>query len=131
MSLALIRAAFENRLKTWADSQSIPLALEGVAFNPPSTKHLRAYLLPAKTVSETLDDTARTLKGIFQVSIAIPLNVGVGQAQSLASSIAGLYQSRFTQGAITVYCSPISEGSIQQEPNFIVLPIRFEYQVQT
>lgn len=132
MSLALIRSAFESRLKTWANAQTpaIPIAYENLAFTPPLTRYLRAYVLPAKTDSNTLDDVARTYQGLFQVSIVVPLNEGAGNAQTLAAAIAGLYPSSFIQGSIRVYCSPMSEGVPQQEPNYFVLPIRFTYQVE-
>ena len=131
MSLALIRSAFESRLATWAATQSLPIAYENISFTPPATKHCRVYLLPAKTDSVTLDGTARTYKGIFQVSIVMPLNGGAGAAQSLAIAIAGLYPSLFTHSGIIINTSPMSEGVAQVEPNYYVLPIRIIYHVET
>ncbi len=132
MSIALIRKGFESRLKTWATAQSIAVAYENVAFTPPATKYLRAYLLPAPTDSETLDNLHRGYVGVFQVNIVMPLNVGSNEAQSLADSIAGLYPVSFAQDTIRVYITrPFSSRPAYQDGDRYVYPIYCNYRVDT
>lgn len=132
MSIALIRKAFESRLKTWATAQSIAVAYENVSFTPPATKYISAYLLPAPTDSETIDGAHRAYSGVFQVNIVMPLNVGSNEAQTLTDAIAALYSVTFTQDTIRVYITrPFSSRPAYADGDRYVYPIYCNYRVDT
>jgi hypothetical protein len=136
MSNALIRAAFETRLATWAAAQvpAIPIAYENVTFTPPSGRYLRSFLLPADTQSLTLDGLHREYIGIYQVSIALPINTGAGAGQMLSAALDTLFPvaAPMTQGGLNVWVtSPMSAGPAIQEPDRFVIPVSCGYQADT
>lgn len=136
MSDALVRAAFETRLQTWADAQSpaIPIAFENVAFTPPTTRYIRAFMLPARTVSLTLEQTDRQRKGIYQVSLVLPSGDGVAAGTSLTAALDALFPTNvpMTQGSITVnLTSPMSAATPIQEGDRWVIPVSAYYQSDT
>ena len=51
MSQQRIRSAFESRLATWAASKGLPVVWQNVGAGSVSGDHLRAFLLPAQTLS--------------------------------------------------------------------------------
>lgn len=130
MTQAIVRRAFETRLKTWADAQvpAIPVAWENVPFVPPTGRYIRAFLLPARTDSQTLDRDHRLYQGVFQVSLVMPLNTGAGGAESLAASLDAAFDASFTQDGLRVYLlSPMSAAPAISEPNYFVVPVSAEY----
>jgi len=134
MSQSLIRAAFESRLKTWADAQTpiIPTAFENVSFTPPANRYLRAYLLPADTQSETYDGLHRAYTGVFQVNIIMPLNAGTGAAQVIADAIGALYPVTFTHSTIRVVITrPMGNRPAFVDGDRFILPIYLAYRVDT
>lgn len=134
MSQAIIRAAFETRLKTWADARSpaIPIAWENVPFTPPSGRYLRAFLLPARTQSVLLEKTDREYKGIFQVSFCMPVGTGAGTFEGLLSSLDSAFAQTFTQSGVRIFLvSPFSAAPAIQEPDRFTIPVSAEYRANT
>lgn len=134
MSNAIIRKAFESRLKTWADAQTpaIKIAYENVSFTPPTGRYLRCFMLPASTDSETLDGTHRNYSGVFQVSIVVPLNQGSAEALVIASAIDALYPVTFVQDSLRITMTrPMGIRPGQVEENMYVLPIDGAYRLDT
>ena len=136
MSDALIRAAFESRLKAWAAAQTppIPVAWENVPFNPPKTRYARAFVLPAPTVSLTLDRTHRQRKGVYQVTLVMPIGSGAGAAAALCASIDAAFPigTLLTQGGLTVtLLTPFSPATAIQEPERFAVPVSAQYQADS
>lgn len=136
MSNALIRAAFETRLATWAAAQTpaIPIAYENVTFVAPATRYLRSFLLPADTQSQTLDRAHREYLGVYQVSIVMPLNTGAGAGQALVSALDALFppSAPLVQGGLSVVVvNPMSAASAIQEPDRYVIPVSCQYRADT
>lgn len=87
MTQEIIRAAFETRLKTWADAHSLTVAFENVDFDPPDEAYVRAWMLPAEPQSYGLDGKHRKYHGLFQVDLCMPLNEGGHPSQLLVESL--------------------------------------------
>lgn len=136
MSDALVRAAFETRLKAWADAQvpPIPVAYQNVTFTPPTGRYVRCWMLPAPTQSEDLGGLHRLRRGVFQVDLCLPIGNGPGVANTLAASldVAFPLTAPMTQGAIRVFLlSPLSQGPAMEEPDHYVVPLSCEYRSDT
>ena len=134
MSQALIRKAFESRLKTWADAQTpaIPVAWENVPFTPPVGRYVRAFLLPLDTQYLSLDQVCKTWRGIFQVSFCMPIGTGAGSVESLTASLSSAFLSYFAQDSIAVYLlRPFSAATPIQEPDRFTVPVSAAYRVDT
>ena len=136
MSTARVRQALETALATWAAAQSpaIPIAYENLPFSPPTTRYLRAFLLPARTRSLGLDRKHRSYAGIFQVSICVPTGAGPGAALALADALATVYAPSTpltAAGLKVVLTEPSTPGPALQEPGWHVLPVSVPYQADT
>lgn len=134
MSNSLVRQAFEERLNTWAISQGLPVDWENTALFPPTTTYLRAFVLRAATTSQTLDGLHRQYRGVFQVSIVMPVAGGAGAGDALASALDALFPINvpITVGGLKVYLtSPMSPATGIQEPNRWVVPVSAQYQADT
>jgi hypothetical protein len=130
MSLAIIRKAFETRLKTWADAQTpaIPVAWPNVTFTPPAGRYVRAFVLPADTTSDTLDKLHRAYTGIFQVSLCMPLNTGSGSAESLAASLDTAFAASMLQDGLRIFLTrPMSAAPAIVEPDRYIVPVSGRY----
>jgi hypothetical protein len=130
MSQALIRKAFETRLKTWADAQTpaIPVAWQNVPFTPPSGRYLRAFTIPSHTTSEQLDRTDRQFFGIFQVTLCMNLGTGAAAAESLSASISAYFAHTFTQDTVRVWLTqPFSPAPQLDEPDRFTVPVSAPY----
>lgn len=135
MSQALVRAAFESRLATWAAARSpaLPIAWEN-AKAAPALPYLRVALLPAPTVSQTLDGLHRAYRGVFQILIVAPLDVGPGAAEGIAAEIAALFPMnlRIASGVLTVQTtSPASPAPALQHASDFTVPVSIAYRADT
>lgn len=137
MSQQKIRAALEGRLKTWAAARvpALRVAFENSLFTPVSGEtYLRAYVLPADTTSEDLKGDHRAFRGVFQVSITAPINVGPGAAAGIADELGALFpvNGRYTvTGVTTQIITPASAaGALQVEDRYTV-PISIGYRADT
>jgi hypothetical protein len=96
--------------------------------------YVRAFLLPADTVSADLAGAHRAFSGVFQVSIVSPLNAGPGAALTLADSLAAQFplNGRYTSGAITVQITtPVSIAPAVQDEHTYTVPAYFQYRADT
>lgn len=126
MSQARIRAALEGRLSNWA---SIPVVWENVR-SEYATDHLRAYLLPATTVSDDVAGDQRHYTGLFQVSVFTPAGIGPGRAETLAGQIATLFPVGLvmTSGGLDVRVKkPVSVRRAIVETDWYSVPVDFTY----
>lgn len=133
MSQELIRQAFETRLNTWAVAQGLDVAWENVRFEPVAgDAYVRANLLPGRTKSLFLNEAGRDYRGIFQVTLCMPLGEGPGTAEALVASLSSTFAGSFTEGAIRVVLpSPLSAAPALPVADRYEVPVSAEYRVVT
>ncbi len=125
MTQARIRAAFESTLKTWADAESITVAWENVPVtSQPAALYLRAFLLPADTISRDIGRVNRRYAGLFQISIVAPLTGGPGAAEAIAQELADLFPPNvpITVSGLNVWpTQPLSTSpAINERDKFVI-----------
>jgi hypothetical protein len=136
MSDALVRAAFETRVATWAAAQSpaIPVEYENVTFTPPTGRYVRCHLLPAPTQNDMLNGEHRRRMGVFQVSLCMPIGTGPGAAAALTASLDAAFplSAPMAQGGVKVFLlSPMSPGPALQGPDRFIVPVSCTYRADT
>jgi hypothetical protein len=135
MSNAIIRAALETTLATYATAQGLSVAYENRSFTPATgVTYLRAFLLPGATDSQDLGRLHRKFVGVFQVSIVMPLGTGPGAGEALAVSLAAAFPpaTPIVRSGITTYVmTPMSSGPHIQEQDRYVIPCSLTYQANT
>lgn len=137
MSQALIRAAFEQALNTWAAAQTpaVPVAWENVVYTPTAgARYARAFLLPARTTSDDLAGAHRHYEGVFQVSLVMPLGTGPAAAEALIASLDSAFPltAPITSGSVKVFLlSPMSAAPALNEPDRFVVPVSCTYRADT
>jgi len=88
---ANIRKAFETRLINWAKTKPLPVAVENIAFKPPSTAYLSCFLLAGQTVNTAIEYNTGKAVGVFQVDVNFPLNTGSAGLEALAKEVSDLF----------------------------------------
>ena len=133
MSNVLIRQAFETRLKTWADANSVQVAWENVEFDPTTDlAYAQPIILPVSTKDLFLDQTGRDRTGIFQVNLSMPLGTGAGAVTALVDSLDTAFAGSFTQGSIRVTrITPMHPAPPLPVADRYVVPVSAEYRVVT
>lgn len=131
MTTQRIRGAFETRLTT---ANLAPIAFENEAFVPPAGAYLRAFLLPAATVSRTLDRLHREYLGVFQVTVVLPPNQPIGVGQALIDQVAALFPvaAPMVQAGLEVWLEqPMSQGPAFQDGTRMTIALSAPYQAHT
>jgi hypothetical protein len=126
----LVAAAFEGALKAWADAQTpaIPVAWENKAFAPPAGRYVRAHLIPNRAQGMFLDGSGRTLVGIFQVDLCMPIDTGAGGARLLADSLDIAFTQTMVQDGLRIWLlTPMSAAPPLQQPDRFVVPVSANY----
>ena len=134
MSNALIRKAFESKLKTWADAQvpKIPIAFEGASFSKPNSgAYIEPVLIPNVTINNELSGKRTTLLGIFEVRCWHPSGTGMGGVEQLASSIINLFPLLPKVGRVSVESTPHSEQPSFDDAGWIIVPVLIFYRFET
>lgn len=132
MSQALIRKGFEVPLKAWAAARSLPIAWENVNFTPPTNgdPYIRAFLMPAATTADDLQGLMRQYRGVFQVSLYMPLNRGSNQAETYAKSLDDLFPVSAPINVATVsifVMTPMQAGPQIVTDDRMMLPVSCTY----
>lgn len=128
MSLPAIRTALETALD--AMSPALATAWQNVPYAPTNgTAYQRAFLLPAPPDNPERGTFTRD-QGIFQISLAYPLDTGPGAAEARAELVRDTFYrgASFTSGGVTVNIERTPE--IAQpiiEPDRYVVPVRVRY----
>lgn len=131
MSQARVRNAFESRLATWAASKALPVVWQNVGAGNMTGDHLRAFLLPAQTLSMDLAGEHRGYRGVFQVSIFTRPNIGANRAESLARELDELFPVvlRMTWQGLTVQITaPMAPRPPIQETDWFHVPVDCRYE---
>ena len=130
MSQQRIRAAFESRLATWAASKALPVVWQNVGAGNMTGDHLRAYLLPAQTLSMDIAGEHRGYRGVFQVSIFTKPGIGANRAESLARELDELFPvaERILSAGVTVQImTPMATRPAVSETDWFHLPVDCRY----
>ena len=130
MSQARVRNAFESRLAAWAASKALPVVWQNVGAGNMTGDHLRAYLLPAQTLSMDLAGEHRGYRGVFQVSIFTRPNIGANRAESLARELDDLFPValRMLSAGLTVQVmTPMASRPAIQETDWYSVPVDCRY----
>lgn len=133
MSNALIRGAFESRLKVWADAQvpRIPIAFEGTSFiRPASGAYIEPLLAPNVTINNDLSGQRKTHRGIFEVRCWYPSGVGMGGVEKLSSNIINLFPMLPKIGKLSVENTPYAEHSSIDDSGWIIVPVLIFYRYE-
>ncbi|MBP8812319.1 MAG: DUF4128 domain-containing protein [Laribacter sp.] len=130
MNQTAIRAALEQRLKTWADAHAPPLkiAWQNVEFTPPTGPHLRAFLLPGETLDPTIGGGHQRRIGLFQVSVYAPEGIGPSLGDELADDIVSLFPRGLSICGVQIDSTPSIAGP-RPEPGWSVTPVSIRYRV--
>lgn len=137
MSTKAVKTILESRLSSWAAARTpvLRIAYENAAFTPAAGEtYLRANLLPAETESLDLEGQHRGYRGVFQVSIARPVNGGAGPVLDIAAELNALFpvNGRYTSGAVTVQIiTPASAAPALQDESTYTVPVSFQYRADT
>ncbi|WP_033472519.1 DUF4128 domain-containing protein [Bordetella bronchiseptica] len=136
MSQDLIRAAFERRLNDWAKARSpaLPVAWQNTKFTPPKNAiYLRAYVMPAATISRDAAGDHRQYRGVFQVNVVMPIGAGSRSAERVAAELDALFPVNLVMpsGGLAVRVrTPISSGQPTTGDADHTVPISLGYDVQ-
>ena len=137
MSEKRIRAIYEGRLKTWADARSpaLRIAFENVPLNPANGEtYLKVFLFPAQAVNLDLAGESTTFKGVFQVSIVVPISKGSGAALGIKDELSALFVSNalLTDGVVTVrQLTPASAAPALSGDSEYIVPVSFQYRADS
>ncbi|QQP96547.1 DUF4128 domain-containing protein [Lysobacter enzymogenes] len=133
MSTKAVRSILEARLASWAAARSpaLRVAYENTPFTPAAGEtYLRAFLLPADTLSADLAGAHRGYRGVFQVSIVRPINGGPGPSLDIAAELNQQFpvNGRYTSGAVTVQVlTPASAAPALADESSYTVPVSFQY----
>ncbi|KDD89735.1 hypothetical protein L519_2179 [Bordetella bronchiseptica MBORD678] len=136
MSQDLIRAAFEKRLNDWAKARAPALAVawQNTKFTPPTNAmYLRAYVMPAATISRDAAGDHRQYRGLFQVNVVLPIGSGSRAAEQIGAELDALFPVNLTiaSGGLAVRVrTPISSGQPTTGDADHTVPISLGYDVQ-
>lgn len=134
MSNAVIRAYFDQRLKTWADAQNpkIKIANEQQGFTKPtdSSTWLESFLIPNTTMNRELSGTRKTMLGFFQVNCWAPSGRGMGVVDALAQNIVNLFPLVPKSGAVSIEGTPSADRPIESEPGWVIVPVLISYRYE-
>ena len=136
MSDALIRKAFETRVRSWglARTPPLPVAFENAPFSKPANgRYARAIVLPGNTTSRDLEGKHREYVGVFQVTLVIRQNVGTADATSLAKSLDEAFPTGppLQQDGLNVWITrPMGAAPAIQEPDSYEVPVSATYKAE-
>lgn len=131
MSKAIVRAALESVVNTWATANALTVAWENVAFTPPDGAYARAFIIPSPTRSESLERADRRYSGLLQVDLVMPINGGSGPAETLLASFSAAFDHAnvLTLSGVRVnILQPASDAAALSEPNRHVVPVTVPYE---
>ena len=134
MSDAIIRAAIEARLKSWAAAHAppIPVAYENSGYKPTvGQRYLRGDLLPAETENPSQGGKHKHFHGVYQVSVRVPDGSGTGDASALTKAIAVLFERPTTMVRdginVNILRTPSAAKGGSDGAGFYVVPVSIWY----
>jgi hypothetical protein len=133
MSIQIVRAALESRLKAWADAQSpsIPVSFQNVSFVKPNDGvWLEAFLIPNDTFNRQVDGQGKTLHGFFHINCWTRTGSGMGQAEGVAEALVSLYPLFPKFGPVSIESTPSVDRPMLDESGWVVTPVLISYRFE-
>lgn len=132
MSNAIIRAALETRLKTWADAQTpkVPVAYQGAPFTKPTGAFLEAFLIPNDTLHKEVSGQRKTYIGLFQINCWAPSGKGMGEVERLSQKVIDLFPMLPKTGAVSIESTPSAERPIMDDSGWVIVPVTARYRME-
>lgn len=139
MSDLAVRRIYESRIQQYIDQKGYGVAFQNVPFQPPTIAadnpeagvYLRVYVLPARTTSEDLEGRHRCYRGVVQIDVVTPRNIGPGLAGRLAAELDDLFQVNLrltdANGFVVQVMTPASPGPEFPGEAEYAIPVSFEY----
>ena len=130
----VLRAAFEQRLSSWASAQSppIPIAYENVSFvKPTSGMYLECFLMPNVTMSRDVAASKERQLGMFQVNCWGPQGVGMGVLTTLAENVKSLFPVVPKIGLASIEQPPHVGSSLNDQDGWKIIPVTIKYRYET
>lgn len=132
MSHARARRAIEAILAPWAEARPIEVAFGAEPFTPPEGEiYLRAFLLPASTLSRFLGGEAYEYTGVYQVSIVVPIGRPAAEPEQLVDELAALLavdMALSNSGFEGLVLTPVHPGPSIVDTTTYTVPTSFTYQ---
>jgi hypothetical protein len=131
-----IRSALETILSTWAAGRvpALRVAWDNVPFTTATGEtYLRAYMLPAATISTSFGGADHDYRGIFQVTVAAPVDSGSGVALGIAEEVIALYPNNLitaTTPPVQIVKPPSIATAMVDGVSFVV-PVSITYRAFT
>lgn len=126
MSIVTIRTALETHLN--ALTPSLSTAWESVPFTPvTSTPYQQVNLLPSDTLNPTIGDNHYREKGIFQVTLCYPSNVGVKTITTRADLLCAWFKRGTSLNGVLIYKTP-SKSQAMADGDRIRLAVSIHWQ---
>lgn len=134
MSDAIIQAAIEGRLKTWAAAQAppIPIAFPNAGFKPVTgQRYLRGTLMPAIPINPSGGGGYKHFHGIYQVDVHVPEGGGTGDATALTGALQVLFRcpTTITKNGLNVNIlhTPATGPGGLNGAGFYMVPVSIRY----
>lgn len=90
--ISTISELLESHLHTIANQLNLQIVYENIEATPNDEIYLKSNILPAITTSFDLESESRIYKGIYQVSVVVPINTGKSRSQQIVESIIKHFQ---------------------------------------
>lgn len=134
MSNAIIRAAFETKLKAWAEAQTpkVLVAYENAPFTKPAlgTNWVECFLVPNDTLNKTVDAKRKTYQGVFQINCWSQQGKGMGAVERLSQSLVDLFPVVPKTSSVSVEGTPIVRSAVPDQTGWIVVPVLIRYRYE-
>lgn len=133
MSISVIRAALESRLKLWADAQNpvVKIAFQNVGFEKPATPFVECILIPNVAMNRDVAASGERHLGFFQINCWAPNGKGMGQAEALAQSVKALFPVVPKAGSISVESPPkIDKALLDTSGAWVIVPVLIQYRFE-
>lgn len=98
MSKANIERLYEQRIRSrLVDQLGIPVQFDNEAFTPPNNAdprdncYVRVFFLYGATTSPSLEGTDKQVRGVCQLTVVTPKNIGKARANEICEEIDALF----------------------------------------
>lgn len=125
-----IPAAFFAQLATMASPP--PISYENIDFTPPSqAPWIECFWLPAKTYPAEIGDIGGNMQtGLFQITIHVPNNTGIGSALAIVGTLIQLFKrgTVLTHGVVAgLNITTCSVGKGMAGDQWYSIPVSISY----
>ena len=128
-----IRSELEAPLAAYCNTNSIPLAREGMPFDRTNkTKYIQIFFLDKAIYNTTLRFEQKRTRGFVQINVCCQDGKGSKEVEELAEAIAALYPSYNKQAFPTVSIEQHPQiGRAMIDAGFRIVPITISYRQES